>query len=136
MLQDSMLSQDNRLRKMRDFSLIIKHGQWINGRFLDIKYLELAKNQKFFPKKEDLESFKKQLKLAISVGLKISKSAVKRNRIKRQARETIRLLIKDSVLQQGYYVLVVAKKGVLDQDYAKISEEINFLFNRAHIIKL
>ena len=131
-----MLQKDNRLAKKRDFDLVMKHGLWIHGQFFDIKYLELAKNQKFFPKKEDLESFKKQLRLAISVGLKISKSAVKRNRVKRQVRETMRLLIKDSVLQEGYFVLVVAKKGVLDQDYAKISEEINFLFNKARIIKL
>ena len=57
-----MLQQDNRLRKVRDFNLVLQHGRWVNGQFLDIKVLELAKNQKFFPEKEDLESFQKQLK--------------------------------------------------------------------------
>jgi ribonuclease P protein component len=135
MLQDSMLSQDNRLRKMRDFSLIIKHGQWINGRFLDIKYLELAKNQNFFPKKENPESFKKQLRIAFSVGLKISKSAVKRNRVRRQMSECFRLLIKDNKLSIGYYILIVPKKEILEKEYAEISQEIESLLRRCAILK-
>ncbi|MBP6859808.1 MAG: ribonuclease P protein component [Candidatus Magasanikbacteria bacterium] len=129
-----MFQQENRLRKIRDFNLIMKHGQWINGQFLDMKYLELAKNQNFFPKKEDPESFKKQLKLAISISLKISKSAVKRNRVKRQIREVLRLLIRDGLVKTGYYVLVIAKKGVLDKEYAEISQEIKLLLQRGKIL--
>lgn len=129
-----MFQQENRLRKLRDFNLIMKHGQWVNGQFLDIKYLELAKNQNFFPKKEDPESFKKQLKLAISISLKISKSAVKRNRVKRQIRETLRLLIKEAAIKNGYYILVIAKKGVLEKDYSEISQEIKLLLQRGKVL--
>ncbi|TSC84252.1 MAG: Ribonuclease P protein component [Parcubacteria group bacterium Gr01-1014_13] len=130
-----MLQQDNRLRKLRDFNLVMKHGQWVNGRFLDIKVLELAKNQNFFPKKEDPESFKKQLKLAIAAGLKVHKSAVKRNRVRRQIREAIRLLIKDNLLKIGFYVLIVAKKEVLDKNYAEISAELKLLLSRGKVLK-
>ncbi|MEK7131608.1 MAG: ribonuclease P protein component [Patescibacteria group bacterium] len=129
-----MLQQENRLRKLRDFNLVMKHGQWINGRFLDIRVLELAKNQSFFPKKEDPDSFKKQLKLAIAAGLKVHKSAVKRNRVRRQIREALRLLIKDGLLKSGYYILVVARKDVLDKDYAEISQEIKVLLGRAKVL--
>lgn len=129
-----MLQQENRLRKLRDFNLVMKHGQWVNGRFLDIKVLELAKNQNFFPKKENPESFKKQLKLAIAVGLKVHKSAVKRNRARRQIREAIRLLIKDGQLKIGFYVLVVAKKDILDKNYAEISQEVKLLLSRAKVL--
>lgn len=129
-----MLQQDNRLRKLRDFNLVMKHGQWVSGRFLDIRVLELAKNQNFFPKKEDPESFKKQLKLAIAAGLKVHKSAVKRNRVRRQIREAIRLLIKDGAIKTGYYILVVAKKDVLDKDYAEISQELNLLLSRGKVL--
>lgn len=129
-----MLQQDNRLRKLRDFNLVMKHGQWVNGRFLDIKVLELAKNQAYFPKKEDVDKFQKQLKLAIAAGLKVHKSAVKRNRVRRQIREAIRLLIKDGRIKNGYYILVVAKKDSLDKDYAEISQEIKVLLNRAKVI--
>jgi ribonuclease P protein component len=130
-----MLQQDNRLRKLRDFNLVMKYGQWVNGRFLDIKVLELAKNQNFFPKKEDPESFKKQLKLAIAAGLKVHKSAVKRNRMRRQIREVIRLLIKENLLKTGFYVLVVAKKDVLEKDYAEISSELKLLLGRGKVLK-
>ncbi len=146
-----MLQQDNRLRKLRDFNLVIKHGQWVNGRFLDIRVLDLAKNEKYFPKfkKEaqprtepangsstgDPESFKKQLKLAIAAGLKVHKSAVKRNRVRRQIREAIRLLIKDGAIKNGYYILVVAKKDVLDKDYAEISAELKLLLSRGKVLK-
>ena len=129
-----MLQQDNRLRKLRDFNLVMKHGQWVNGRFLDIKVLELAKNQAYFPKKEDVDKFQKQLKLAIAAGLKVHKSAVKRNRVRRQIREAIRLLIKDGRIKNGYYILVVAKKDTLDKDYAEISQEIKVLLSRAKVI--
>mgnify|MGYP001576944420 CR=1 FL=1 len=130
-----MLQQDNRLRKLRDFNLVMKHGQWVNGHFLDIKVLELVKNQNFFPKKEDPDSFKKQLKLAIAAGLKVHKSAVKRNRVRRQIREVLRLLIKDGLIKNGYYILVVAKKDVLEKDYAEISAELKLLLSRGKVIK-
>ncbi len=130
-----MLQQDNRLRKVRDFNLILKHGRWVNGQFLDIKVLELAKNQNFFPKKEDPESFKNQLKLAISTGLKVDKSAVKRNRVRRQIREAVRLLIKEGAIKNGYYILVVAKKDILNKNYAEIGQEVKLLLSRAKLLK-
>ncbi len=131
-----MLLKENRLTKDRDFNLLLKHGRWINGEFTDLKYLPLAKIQDYFPKKEDPDSFKKQLKLAFVVGLKISKSAVKRNRIKRQMREVVRLILKEKKLELGYYVMVVAKKGGDTKKYAEISEEIKLLLNKAKIIKI
>lgn len=130
-----MFQQENRLRKERDFNLVMKHGSWQNGLLLDIKTLELAKNQKFFPKKEDLETFSSQLKLAISVGLKFHKSAVVRNRVRRQIREVLRLFIKEGQIKNGYYILVVAKKAILDKVYADISQEIKVLLSRAKVLK-
>ena len=129
-----MLQQENRLRKLRDFNLVMKHGQWVNGRFLDMKVLELAKNQAYFPKKEDVDKFKIQLKLAIAAGLKVHKSAVKRNRVRRQIRDALRLLLKEGKIKNGYYILVVAKKDTLDKDYAEISEEVKVLLGRAKLI--
>ncbi len=126
-----MLQSDNRLTKVRDFNLVMKYGRWANGQFLDLKYLRLAQIQPYFPKKEDPEKFKNQLKLAFTVGIKISKSAVKRNRIKRQMREVIRLLIKGGRLREGHHLLFVARKTILDKSYAEISGEIELLLKRA-----
>lgn len=130
-----MLQPENRLTKVRDFNLIIKYGRWVNGAFLDLKYLNLGKTKHYFPKKEDPDKFKNQLKLAFTVGLKISKSAVKRNRVKRQLREAVRLLIKANQLQTGHYLLFVAKKGILEKNYAEISEEMTLLLKKAKILE-
>ena len=122
-----MLQSINRLAKVRDFNLIIKYGRWVNGSFCDLKWLRLGTIQNYFPKKEDPEKFKKQLKLVFTVGVKISKSAVKRNRVRRQMREVVRLLIKDHQLQNGYYLLFVAKKPILEKNYSEIREEMKLL---------
>lgn len=131
-----MLQTENRLSKVRDFNFLIKHGRWANGYFCDLKYLELAKIKAYFPKKADPEKFQKQLKLAFTVGTKISKSAVKRNRVKRQMREVVRLLIRNQALRRGFYGMFVAKKNILEKNYSEISEEIQLLLKRAGIFLL
>lgn len=128
-----MFKPENRLAKVRDFNLLMKYGRWVNGQFLDVKALELVKIQNYFPKKEDPDKFKNQLRLAITVGLKVSKSAVKRNRSRRQVSEFLRLLIKDGRLKTGHYLLFVAKKDILEKTYAEISEEIELLLNRGKL---
>lgn len=128
-----MLQANNRLTKKRDFDLVLKHGRWVNGAFVDLKYVELAKFQNYFPKKEDPDNFKKQLKLAVVVGVKISKSAVIRNRLKRQMREVVRLNIKNGSLSSGFFVMLVARPHMKEKNYAEISEEINLLLKKAKI---
>jgi len=130
----NMIPLNNRLRKTRDFNLVIKHGRWVSNSFLTLKSLELAKNQDYFPKKEDPDKFVKQLKLAFSVGLKVSKSAVKRNRVRRQMSEVVRLLLKEDKLKIGYYLMFVAKKEVLDKNYAEISQEIKLLLSKTKVL--
>ncbi len=128
-----MLPEINRLKKIRDFNLLMKYGRWANGRLLDLKYLELAKIEDYFPKKEDPEKFKKQLKIAFTVGLKIDKRAVVRNRVRRQIREVVRLLIKENRLKIGFYLLFVAKKDILGKEYGEISSETAVLLKRSGI---
>lgn len=129
-----MFKPDNRLAKVRDFNLVLKYGRWANGLFLDVKVLELAKFPNYFPKKEDPDKFQKQLRIAITVGLKVSKSAVKRNRAKRQVSEVLRLLIKDAKLKTGYYLMFVAKKDILTKNYADISQEVTLLLNKGKVL--
>ncbi len=131
-----MLNQANRLAKTRDFNLLMQYGRSAKGTFFDFRYLPLAKAGEFFPlpKKTDKDNFKLQLKLAITIGLKVSKSAVVRNRIKRQAREVVRLLLKENKIRFGYYGMFVAKKEAVGKEYTEISEEIKVLFEKAHIL--
>lgn len=128
-----MLHANNRLTKKRDFDLVLKYGRWVNGSCIDLKYLELAKFKNYFPKKEDPDNFKKQLRLGIIVGIKVSKSAVVRNRFKRQMREVVRLNIKNGSLSGGFFVMLVARPQIKEKNYAEISEEINLLLKKAKI---
>ena len=129
-----MLPEANRLAKVRDFNLILKHGRYYKGQFLDLRLLELAKITPYFPKKEDPEEFVKQLRLALAVGLKVSKSAVKRNRTKRQLREVLRPLLKKNRIQNGLYLLFVARPQILEKDFAQISQETELLLAKAKVL--
>lgn len=129
-----MLPAANRLAKVRDFTILMDHGSWINGGLATLKVLDLAKRKAYFPKKEDPEEFVKQLKIAFTVGLKVSKKAVVRNRLKRQMREIVRLLLKEQKIPQGYYLLFVSKLAAIDKSYAEISQEVHSLLKKAHLL--
>lgn len=131
-----MLNPANRLTKLRDFNLLMKSGRWMRGSMLDVCFLPLAKAGEFFPlpKKENPDSFKKQLRLAVAAGLKVSKKAVERNRAKRQAREVLRLLLKAKKIRPGNYILVSTKKSIISKDYAEISQEIELLLTKTNLL--
>lgn len=121
---------------MRDFTLVTTNGRWINGSVVDLKVLDLTKKPEYIPPKEEAESFKKQLKLAFSVGLKISKKAVVRNRLRRQLREAVRLIFKADIPQEGFFVLVVPKKDACTAEFSKIFNELSVLLRRAGVVKM
>ncbi len=129
-----MYNKENHLTKVRDFNLVLKRGFWVNGTLMSLKVLDLAKNTAYFPSTEDVDKFQKQLKLAINVGLKVSKKAVLRNRAKRQVREVVRLLMKDDLIKSGYYLFFDAKTTIKDKDYAEISQEVKLLLQRAKVL--
>jgi len=130
-----MLKPENRLKKVRDFNLLLKHGHWIKGKFIDLNFLFLPKIRENFPKKVDPCEFALQLKVAFAVGLKISKSAAKRNRLRRQMREIVRLFVKDKKITVGYYLLFVARAGSLEKKYEEINQEMISLLKKARVLK-
>lgn len=129
-----MLQTENRLIKVRDFNLLLKHGAWFNSDNFSLRVLDLGKSQNVVPVKEDKSIFVKQLRIGFAVGLKISKSAVKRNRLKRQVREVVRLLLKEGKIKTGYYFLFVAKAGSLNLDYEKIELQVLELLKKARCL--
>lgn len=130
-----MLQPKNRLAKIRDFNLLMKHGRFINGSFLSLRVLRLSDAKNYFPLKEDAGEFGKQLKVAFAVGIKISKSAVKRNRFRRQLREAVRLLIKEGKIENGWFLLFVSKNGCLEKTYEEIAAEAWSLLAKANVIR-
>lgn len=130
-----MLTDQYRLKKVRDFNLLMERGRWASGALFTVKWLELAKNRDYFPKKVDPDEFVAQLRFAFVVGVKVSKSAVKRNRLKRQMREVVRLMIKDRRLRGGFYVMVVAKGEALGKEYLEIEKDIGGLLGKVGVLR-
>ncbi len=126
-----MLHKDNRLKKVRDFNLIMTHGRWVTGTGLRLKVLRLKSVPELFPKRADPAEFGVQLRFAVSVGTKIAKQAVKRNRLRRQLTEIIRLWLKDECVALGWYGLVVVDKSALTTSFEDLKNSLETVFKRA-----
>jgi len=108
-----MLSSQNRLKKTGNINQISKKGNLVAGNFI---FLKFTKNNL------DINRF------AFAVGLKISKKAVLRNKIKRRLRESIKEnLLK---LKTGSDFLIVARPRIIKEGYRAIKKELEALFKK------
>ena len=128
-----MLREENRLKKTRDFNLLLKQGVFVRGNFVDLKYLRLL-SVKNPPKNMEEAEFRNQLRIALAVGLKISGSAVKRNAVRRRLSEILRLLIKEKKTRDGFYILVMPRKEIVSKDYDTVNQEVGKIFKQAGLL--
>ncbi|MFN8673971.1 MAG: ribonuclease P protein component [Candidatus Sericytochromatia bacterium] len=113
-----MLSKEKRLRKNSDFEKVYHCGKSLSCKILVLYVL----------KKENPES----IRFGFSISKKISKKAVIRNKIKRQLASIIRkesLNISDKSLD----LVFIARKAILDANFDKINESVNYLLNKSGI---
>lgn len=114
-----MLPFQNRLTKKKDIEAVFKYGNFFS--FGDIS-LKVSENKL------------KETKIGIVVGLKFSKKAVERNRVKRQIREIIRAKL--NRIRSGFDIILIPKKsekGRLDKnDFEKLIEEV---FKKSNLIQ-
>ncbi len=117
-----MLPAIFRLTKKRDFEILFSEGRFFGGKVINAKVWKI--NPSNYPRRgyhiDDL-------KIGFVVGVKVSKSALKRNRAKRQMREVVRLLLKEQRLKTGYMMTFLAKPDILNANYAQIHEDIHAL---------
>lgn len=92
------LKTKNRLKKKKDFDEVFKNGKTVNGSFLFIKF---KKNNLNIPR------------FGFIVGLKVSKKAVERNKIRRLLSETARINLK--YIKDGYDIISVVKPGIMEK---------------------
>jgi len=104
-----MLTQANRLKKTSDFKKVFRSGRSAGGNLFDLRFA--ANNLNF-------------CRFGFLISLKISRKAVKRNRIRRQLSEAIRCFL--SRLKPGYDIVLIAKPRIID---AKSEEIIRDLKN-------
>lgn len=113
-----MLAKENRLKKKKDFEDVFKKGAGFKEKFL---FLKIKENKL------------KESRFGFAVGLKVSKKAVIRNRIKRRLREAMRLKIKQ--IKPGIDGVFVVLAGTDIGDFQEINEIVDKLLNKASLWK-
>lgn len=113
-----MLKGKNRLKRKMDVQDTVKKGQSVFDPICGIKFL-----------KNDLS----ESRFAVVVGIKVHKSAVKRNRVKRQYREAIRLHL-DSI-KPGYDIVLLTSAQSLELTYAQKEERLLAVLRKAKLWK-
>ncbi|PIZ93832.1 MAG: ribonuclease P protein component [Candidatus Magasanikbacteria bacterium CG_4_9_14_0_2_um_filter_41_10] len=124
-----MLKPQNRLRKMKDIEILFKEGRFVGGDLVTLKLWWIDPDK--YPRREYR---KNDLKFGFVVGKKVSKSAVKRNRVKRQMREVVRLLLKDAKIKDGATVSVIAKPASLGASYGDIEKSLLDVLQRGKLL--
>ncbi|OGN00071.1 MAG: ribonuclease P protein component [Candidatus Yanofskybacteria bacterium RIFCSPHIGHO2_01_FULL_41_27] len=113
------LNTKNRIKKKKEFDGVFKNGKTVNGSFLFIKF-----------KKNNL----KTSRFGFAVGLKVSKKAVERNRIRRLLSETVKIYLKQ--VKNNYDIIVVIKSKPAEEaiETSPVAEDFVKTMKRAGII--
>ncbi|MBH41117.1 MAG: ribonuclease P protein component [Candidatus Magasanikbacteria bacterium] len=124
-----MLPKENRLKKKRNFDITYTDGRFFAGKYIHIKVWKIDEHR--YPKRDFKNT---DLKIGIVVGKKVHKSAVKRNRIKRQIREVFRLLLKEVGIKKGYTIICIAKALPDEFDYAILEKDVKNVLKKARVM--
>jgi len=112
-----MLTKNKRLSK-KDFEIAFKkRGKFIKLDFLTFKITENSLNTTRF---------------GISCGIKISKKAVERNKIKRRLNESLRLNL--NKIKKGYDILIMPNSEIIEKTYKEIDQSILIFFKRSDLL--
>ncbi|MDR3558852.1 MAG: ribonuclease P protein component [Candidatus Pacebacteria bacterium] len=113
-----MLPPKNRLIKKKDFETVHRLGRFFSFGLLAAK---VSRNTR------------EETRLGFAVGIKFSKKAVQRNRIKRQLREIVRLNLEK--IKPGFDVVVVVRKTQDELGYAELESLILGLLQKTGVLK-
>jgi len=113
-----MLPKENRLKKEKEFEAVFKGGRTIKGDNIFLRYLSNGTDK---------------TKVGFVVSKKVSKLAVRRNKIKRRMREIVRLRKKE--IKEGLSIIFIALPPINNAGYEVIKKDIESLFNKGELIK-
>ena len=129
LLLPSMLTRPYRLTRMKDYEILFKEGRFVGGNLVNAKIWRIEPEK--YPRRDYM---KMDLKIGFVVSTKISKSAVKRNRVKRQMREVVRLLVKAGRIKTGFIIAILAKVNILGKEYNEIEISVMDVLSRGRIL--
>lgn len=112
-----MFAQKNRLKKDVDIKRVVKDGKSVFDSVCRVRYL-----QNRLPESRFL----------VVVGLKISKSAVVRNRIRRQYQEIVRL--NQTFIRPGYDIVFLCSKSAMTADYHEKNSRLLGVLKKARLL--
>ena len=115
-----MLSRQNRLTKRKDFDTLFKRGKLVYGRHAQMRVAKTDPSH--------------ETRIAVIVSAKTEKSAVRRNRVKRQAREVLRLTL--SQVKPGYDVAITLRASFVPLTYAEKRNVLLTGLSKAGLLKL
>lgn len=125
-----MLPQQYRLKRMKDFEILYKEGYFVNSSLVTAKIWQIE------PEKYPRRAYTKDdLKIGFVVSTRVDKRAVVRNRLKRQMREAVRLLLKDGKLKSGFLIAFMAKKEMIGVEYKEIEKSLIDVLKKAWVLK-
>ncbi|MBU1151537.1 ribonuclease P protein component [Patescibacteria group bacterium] len=105
-----MVAKKNRLKK-GEIEYTMKKGDKSNSRFFIVKHLKSTEN---FPK------------FCVIISKKINKSAVKRNKLKRQICEILRQT-ENSELKSSKNIILIPKKEITQSNFQEIEADLGKL---------
>ncbi|MGK7927625.1 MAG: ribonuclease P protein component [Spirulina sp.] len=133
------LPRAHRLKHWRDFQEVYQHGKRYSGSYLTLRSLPR------FPTSETVASSETEeedrnvetaslppTRIGISIGKKVSKKAVVRNRIKRQIRAAARELLPE--IAAGWTLAIGVKSTAIKCEYEHFLRELKQLLTRAEVL--
>lgn len=112
------MRKENRLRANADFQRIRRQGRSLRHPLLVLAFLPNGQEHSRF---------------GFAVGRRIGNS-VRRNRLKRQMRESVRLRIKEGTVAAGWDVVLIARHPIRDASYHQVDRAIGLLLRRAKLV--
>lgn len=111
------LPKAHRLNKRRDFQQVYAQGLKRYGRYFILRAWPTSTND--------------PTQIGISIGKKVSKKAVVRNRIKRQIRAAVRQYLPN--LKPGWKIVIVVKSEAQTCEYEHFLRELKQLLTQAEV---
>lgn len=112
-----MLPRESRLTKKADIDRVFKKGK---GIFDSVAGIKFAPNELGVTR------------ITVVVGTKVSKSAVKRNRVKRQLRAAIGEVYKN--IKPGFDIMVLTSPKSLEADFETKQQHVNRVLKKSGLL--